>query len=410
LTTPDREKNDVSHRFPQFLPDGNSLLFHDFDGRIWILSLKTGEKKFITDGRCPFYLPGGYLVYSSDGWLHAARFDPDRLELTGTAVPIFAGVAATAYGGAHYFAVSETGTLAYFTATEQDRKLILVDRDGREQVVGDVRGELRAPRFSPDGRRLAILKGWYYWIYELEQNTLSRLGVRGWDGEWTSDGKRLIFNEFRSGTYDIFAIATDFSGKLDTLATSAHDIGMGSLSRDRQWLVYVERHPITNHDIWALHLRDRKAPIPILNTPYKEDAAKLSPDGRWLAYASDESGRGEVYIRAFPGPANRWQVSVNGGTKPVWSPDGKELFYRQENKLIAAALEIDSAIRVAKRTVLFEKNNLVFHTFGAMRAYYDVHPNGKQFVMVKKVQESEPELIVVSNWIEELKRLFPENE
>ncbi|MFQ5639161.1 MAG: protein kinase [bacterium] len=408
LTTTDLDKQERSHRFPTFLPDGKSLLFMQLIGRsvgIWALSLQTGKKKFITKGTSPHYLPTGHLLYRHQGSLHAAPFDPARLELTGPAVPLFGGI--SGYGAGIDLAISHNGSLAYFTAPSSDRQLMLVEQDGRERCINDEVRQFNKPRFSPDGRRLAVQitapnGGFHYWLYEFDQNTLARLTFNGVvaSAEWTPDGRHLTISaNLGTGTFDIYSIAADFSGEMDTLITSEHDLGLGSWSPDGQWLVYIEKHPETHFDIWAYHFGGSKTPVPLLQTEYWEGTPRLSPDRHWLAYTSDESGQMELYVRPFPGPGSRSQISVAGAERPVWSPDGKELFYRQENKVMAATLQIGSAVKVLERTELFEKNDVL--------SDYDIHPNGNQFVMVKNVEDSGSELIVVLNWVEELKRLVP---
>ena len=404
LTTPNLDNQERSHRFPTFLPDGKSLLYLQTGGRwgIWALSLQSGKKKFITKGSSPHYLPNGYLVYGHRGSLHAAPFDPARLQLTGPAVPLFGGIAG--YGLGMDLSVSDNGTLAYFTASSNDRQLILVERDGRERLISDEVRQFRQPRFSPDGRRLAVRisesGSWDAWLYEFDQNTLSPLTFNQLTilGAWTPDGQRFTLSA-KPGTvtFDIYSIAADFTGEMDTLITSERDLRVGSWSPDGQWLVYREEHPETLSDIWAFHAGGNKTRLPLLQGRYDERTPRLSPDGHWLAYSSNESGRSEVYVRAFPGLGNRQQISVAGATQPIWSPSGKELFYIQENKMMAATLEIGSAVKVVKRTELFEKSDLL--------SDYDIHPNGNQFVMVKNVEDSGPELIVVLNWAEELMRL-----
>ena len=400
LTTPDLDQQERSHRFPTFLPDGKSLLFMQIirtGMEIWALSLQTGLTKFLTNGSSPHYVSTGHLLYRHKGSLHAAPFDASRLELTGAAVPLFGGI--SGYGAGTDLAISKNGSLAYFTTSGSDRQLILIDREGSERLISDEVREFSRPRFSPDGRRLAVRIWPHYWIYEFDQSTLSRLTFNGLvaDAEWLPDGQRLTISaNLGTGTFDIYSIAADFSGEMDTLITSEHDLRLGSWSPDGQWLVYKEAHPETDGDIWAFLFGDGKTPVPLVKTQYWEANPRLSPDGRWLAYTSDESGRMELYVRAFPGPG-RSQISVAGAGRPVWSPGGKELFYRQENKMMAATLEIGSAVKVVKRTELFEKSDLL--------SDYDIHPNGNQFVMVKNVEDSGPELIVVLNWAEELMRL-----
>ncbi len=265
-----------------------------------------------------------------------------------------------------------------------------------------------SPRFSPDGTRLALGIGMppagQVWIYEMEQETLMPLTFEGNNvyPVWSSDGEQVAFASDRAGTSGLFWRAADGSGVAEPLLTVDYIQYPASFSRDGRYLIYREVHPTTGRDLWVLPLDDDREPWAFTQTPAQtEHAPVLSPDGRWLAYVSNLSGRIEVYVNAFPDPGGRRQVSVDGGTEPVWSRDGSELFYRRGVALMVAAVETTPDFRVRSREVLFEGP----YTQWVWHSNYGVHPDGERFVMIKPVEgQQSPSLVVVLNWFEELRR------
>jgi Tol biopolymer transport system component len=269
------------------------------------------------------------------------------------------------------------------------------------------------PRLSPDGRRLAVSiseQETQIWLYDLLRDTLTRLSFSGnvnTAPAWTPDGKHVAFVSNKEGALNIFWQLADGSGGLERLTTSEYINVPRSFSPNGQLLAYLEVNPATGNDVSVLRLSDRKAQT-WLRTEFNEAAPAFSPDGRWLAYISDESGRYEVYVQPYPGPAGKYQVSTDGGTEPIWNPKGKELFYRSGDKMMAVDIATQPSFSVGKPRMLFRGP---YVPTLATSPYYDVSPDGQRFLMIKPgevtASSSLPQIVVVQNWFEELKRLVP---
>jgi Tol biopolymer transport system component len=245
------------------------------------------------------------------------------------------------------------------------------------------------------------------WLYNLSRETLTRLTLEGstnYNPVWTRDGTRIGF-ESTTGSRGLYWQLADGSGGLERL--SEHSGAPNSWSPDGQLLVFDDGDPTTGWDIWILSMGDRKAQ-PFLRTPFNEGAARFSPDGRWLVYVSNESGRYEVYVQPYPGPGGKWQISTEGGTEPLWNPNGRELFYRNVDKMMAVEIATQPRFFAGKPKVLFagpyqQSPNPV------PNANYDVSPDGQRFLMLKsgELAQAATQINVVLNWFEELKRRVP---
>jgi dipeptidyl aminopeptidase/acylaminoacyl peptidase len=342
----------------------------------------------------------------------AVPFDPQRLALTGTAVPVLEGVLQSPATGAAQYSFSNAGALVYVPGGLQgvQRRLVWVDRKGVEQPLpAPVRG-YRTPRISPDGRRVAVASsesGDNIWLYDLARETLTRLtfeGAANFTPAWTPDGRRIAFASRRAEGWNVFWQPADGSGGAEQLTEFGdYQHNLGSWSPDGQALAFEEINPATGRDIWLLRLTDRKAQ-PFLHAPFNETAPAFSPDGRWLAYASDETGRYEVYVQPYPEKGAKWQISTEGGTEPVWAGNG-EIFYRQGNKMMAVETKTQPTFSAGKPKVLFEGQYVP--SLQTM-PNYDVSRDGQRLLMVKSEQtEAATEINVVLNWFEELKRRVP---
>ncbi len=414
VTTPNVKDGEVDHRFPEILPGGNAVVFTIWtgsieDAHIGVLSLKTGEvKRLRLEGTSPRYASTGHLLYGrADGLLLAVPFDLVRLEVIGPVAAILEDIMVEAGGDAN-FTISRNGSLLYFHSTLALR-IVMVDRQGAAYPVSEELGSIATPRFSPDGGRIAITgisEGGTedIWVYDMEQGTLSPLTFEGANTYpiWTPDCTRVTFSSDRAGTWDLFWKPADNSGPAESLLTAEHEQIADSWTPDGQLLIFEETHPTTGRDIWVLPLEGKRTPWTYLQTPFDEWSPLVSPDGRWLVYVSDRSGRAEVYVGAFPDPRGQWQVSSGGGKEPLWAPNGRELFYRSGSKIVAVAVEMEPVFTVGTREVLFEEPYMVH----PLQTNYDIHPDGERFVMIKR-EEASPQLIVVLNWFEELKRRVP---
>jgi serine/threonine protein kinase/Tol biopolymer transport system component len=407
-----RAVQDLFHGYPQILPGGKAVLFtavHELKrASVDILSLETGERRtLIEPGTCGRYVASGHLVYVWEKKLLAAPFDLGKLKLTAPPAVVLEGVATTQAAKAQ-FEVSKNGTLVYVPASEsENRQLVWVDRRGAVKPVAAPPRPYENPRLSPDGRRVATSFRRGIWIYTMRSETLSRLtfGDERWP-LWTPDGKRVTFSACTLKTCKLFSKPADGSGSEELLTESEHSIDASSWSPDGQVLAFIGGIEVEHGDIWLLPLCGDRKPRPFLQTESKKGTAVFSPDGHWLAYTSDESGQFEVYVQPFSGPGGRWQISTEGGDQPIWAHNGKELFYREGNKIMAVEVTTRPAFSAGSPRPLFAGQYL--HS-PQRPADYDVTPDGQRFLMVQPgLQEASAQQInVVLNWFEELKRLVP---
>jgi Tol biopolymer transport system component/predicted Ser/Thr protein kinase len=410
------EKGENGQIWPEVLPDGTAVLFNTGGGgnpQIVVYSMKTGERRNLIQGSYPRYARSGHLVYAQTGTLMAVPFDVGRLQITGTPVPVVDSVFQMP-GGATFYAISVTGSLVYVPGSAQSvqRKLVWVTRNGTEEpLAAPVQGYGYA-RISPDGRRIAVELDNQIWLYDLARDTLTRLTFEGSVNQspvWTPDGNRIAFRSNRTGTTTgrLHWQLADGSGGLEQLSAGERVQNATSWSGDGQLLAFFEPGASTLRDIYVLRLSDRKT-LPFLRTPFNEGAASFSPDGRWLAYLSNESGRPEIYVQPYPGPGGKWQISVDGGTEPLWNRNGRELFYRNSGKMIGVQIATQPGFSAGKPAVLFDRTYAA-SDFPATGIAYDVSADGQRFLMVKEIEQasSTAQINVVLNWFEELKRRVP---
>jgi Tol biopolymer transport system component len=412
------EKGENDHDWPEFLPGDKTVLFaasgdDRANGQVTIQSLATGVRRNLIQGAThPHYAPSGQLVYAHEGNLMAVPFDLQRLALTGAAVPVVEGVLQSTTSGAAQYSFSATGSLVYVAGTVQatvQNRLLWVSRNGSEQPLPAPLREYTRLRLSPDGRRLAVVIDDQVWLYDLSREALSRFTFEGDQNVapvWTPDGKRIAFVSGKEASGNIFWQLADGSGGLERLTTSEYRQVPTSWSADGQLLAFVEFNPNKRFDIWVLRMGDRKAQ-PFLQTRFNEAAPRFSPDGRWLAYISDESGRYEVYVQPYPGPGGKWQISTEGGTEPVWNPNGRELIYRSGDKMMAVEITTQPGFAAGRPRMLFEGRYL--DAPNPVTANYDVSPDGQRFLITKESEQSSSatQINVVLNWFEELKQKVP---
>jgi eukaryotic-like serine/threonine-protein kinase len=415
------KESESNHRWPQLLPDGKTLLFSvttGSDSQAYVQSLASGERRPMLRGAGARYVPTGHLVYVQAGTLMAVPFDLGRLKVTGAPVAVLSGVMQVARlrtGSANntvpQISFSSSGTMAYVPAGSRPPQsaLVWVNRQGMEQPAGESRGMYFQPRLSPDGRRAAVtVVGEDHddiWLYDLARETWSRFTSEGNNGfsVWTPDGRRLTYVSDRAGRENIYWKPLDGSGPDERLRVDDRSAFPFSWTRDGI-LAYVRVHPQTLQDIWMLRLDRRDKPDAFLETPYGEGAPMFSPDGRWVAYASSESGRNEIYIRPFGGAGEKITVSTDGGNEPVWSRDGRELFYRNGDAMMSVSISAGATLNTGRPQRLFERP---YERTLALWPNYDVAPDGQRFLMVKTIDagETPAQINVVLNWFEELKRV-----
>ena len=413
LAIVDSEEGERQYRGVKILPQGKTVLstLHRGDGssEIVALSLETGERKIVLEGgREPHYAPTGHLVYEATrtGILMAVGFDIVRVEVTGKPSPILEGVRQDDCCTVDY-SLSRDGTLVYApTGAGMRGSLVWVDRDGREgELLTETPRIHRIPRLSPDGQSLAVeireQNKEDIWVYEVNRRRRIRLTFEGSSTTpvWTRDGNRVTFTSGLS--QDVYWKKADGSGEIELLWESVNNLYPTSWSPDGQTLAFQEVF-VALRDIWML--RSEGDASPFLATSFDEDSPMFSPDGHWVAYVSDESGRDEVYVQPYPDGGRIVAISNEGGREPMWSPDGRELFYRQGGQMMVVRVETKPTFSAEEPRLLFEGTYLQDGNI----TNYDVSPDGKRFVMIRPDEESTlAQINVIQNWTEELKRLVP---
>jgi serine/threonine-protein kinase len=425
LTELDEAKGEITHRWPQFLPGGDAILFtshtsaSSFDNaNIEVVKLSTGERKVIYQGGTyARYVASGHIVFVREGTLFAAPFDLGSLEMSGSPAPIIEGVTSnTESDGGAQFDVSDNGTLIYLSGVVGGPKyqLVWVDRHGVTRPMFDDRQEFDTPRFSPDGSQLAVDIGAGprsdVWVYDLNRGVSTRLTFgEGVDVGpfWSPDGERVGFASDRGGgRLNLYWTRADGSGDAERLTEGPNFQTGNSFTPDGRFLVFHEQKPELSYDLMVLPFDGDRKPEDFLSTPFAEAEPELSPNGRWVAYMSNESGNLEVYVRPFPQRPGKWQISTGGGIYPRWARNGKELYYRTERGLMVVSVETDgNTFRADKPQNLFEGNFVYIGSSGD----YDVHPDGR-FVMLQSEELEDitehSHITMVTNWFEELRRTF----
>jgi eukaryotic-like serine/threonine-protein kinase len=388
LTTLDRAKDELSHGFPTVVAGGKAILFATLTGanrgawQIDALPMTAGASRrhtVVESGTSPVYIASGHLVFSRGGTLLIAPFDQERLQVAGPVAKIIDGVGVTAAGGP-MLAVSRSGSVAYTSGTATTR-LVWVSREGREGSLTDADRKYFFPRVAPDGKRVVVSASGDLWIMETARPTFQKLTTGATTGNshpvWTPDSKRVVFRT-NAGLYWMDA---DGSGRSEHIAETSTRDYPSSVSPKGETLVFLRTTGTTAADLYRLSLRGERRPEPLVSTTAHEGGGQFSPDGNWLAYSSDESGDFQVFLRPFPGPDRKWPVSQRG-KYVVWNKNGKELFYRDGNKMMAVDVMIRNGEPVFSRPrLLFEER----YEFGIAQTVpdYDVSPGGERFVMVK---------------------------
>lgn len=426
LNTPDVSKGELSYRWPEVLPDGKAVLFviaeaKDIgffsEAKIALERLDTHERKILPiQGTYPRYSPSGRLLFVREGSVFAVQFDLHRLEVTSQPMPVLDGVKISPNSGVANFMVSGTGSLVYVpeNVSVADGLLTWIDRKNQSKGLAAPPHFYGSPQISPDGQRVAVNifsgKNVDVWIYEIAHGTLTRLTFDEQSSSpvWSPDGRQIAFTTRRGAGPAIVLKRADGSGTEETLVAGDSLIMTStSWSRDGNFLAYWTVGSETGRDIWIVPLKGERKPRPFIKTKFNEQQAKFSPDGRWVAYISDETGRYEVYVQPFPGPGGKWQISTNGGTYPVWASNGRELFYLGGGKVMSVEVTSQTNFSASGPEIVADSPPTLSTRLGG--SLYDVGPDGQRFLFVKANVENGPpdEVRVVLNWTEELKQLAP---
>jgi eukaryotic-like serine/threonine-protein kinase len=434
---------EYSHRLPHMLPGSHAVIFTIMKGayrwddtQVVVRSLETSKQTvLVTGGSDGHYVSTGHLIYVRLGTLMAVPFDPVRLAVTGGATGVIDGVMQAADRNvsdmantlAGQFTVSDTGALVYLTGgavAGAERSLAWVDRQGTSQALRAPPRPYFVPRLSPDGQRVAVstTEIRQVWSFDIARGALGPVTVDGQSGYgiFSPDGKRIVFRSGAAGGEDnLYWRAADGSGNVERLTTSARNQTPGSWSSDGTTLAFVEEGDSTGtgffqFDIWALSIGDRKTRA-LIHTAANEMTPEFSPDGRWLAYVSNESRRNEVYVQPYPGPGERHLISTNGGEQPAWSANGRELFYVQGGGFSGAGRPTLMSVEAATiPSFLAGTPEAIFESADLRIAWgrsYDVASDGRRFLLTLNKEAptnlAPAQMIFVQHWFEELKRLVP---
>ena len=413
VTVLDTARGEVTHRWPDILPDGRGVLFTvrtryqpSFDrAEIALLDLRTGRRRTIlTGGTCARYVASGHIVFARGDRLLAVPFDARRHRLTGTSATVLTGVDVNPSTGAAQFACSRAGILVYspLPVGGWTNQICWLDRRGRREPVPLPAGLFENPCVSPDRRRVAFtLVG--------AQNDIAVCDAWGqgfrrvtFDPHedtwpiWTPDGRRITFASSRGGPLNIFSTSMEGTSQEERLTESPWDQAPTGWSPDGRFLLFTQEEPGTGTDLWLLDLRQPREPRPYIRTPFNERAATVSPCGRWVAYESNETGVGEIYVRAFARADRRLHVSSQGGSDPQWSMDGRELYFARGGDMMVTDVSTRSGFVAGPPRLLFS----------GVLAVPAATPDPHRFITSTETRVPD-RLIVRTGWFEDLRRLAP---
>ena len=427
LTKLEESVRERSHRWPEVLPGSKGVLFTTqtmgtgFDeANIEVFNIETGKRTVLyRGGSYPRFAASGHLLFGHGGTLFAAPFDAKRQKMLAQPAPVIEGVVTEPPNGGVHMTVATDGTLVFNSGeiTGAKKLLVFVDRDGTTTPIDATERDLNTVAISPDGERLAVQltpegqATYDIWTYEINRKVLSRLTFgegNEFEPIWSPDGERIVFaaND-TSNPPNLYIKRADGSDEPVRLTTHNDAQFPTDWSPDGRYVLFSEQSDTTKS--WDLTVLDMNEDPPtkttLFETPFQEYGASFSPNGNWIAYASDESGAYEVYVRAFPGPGGRWQVSTEGGGHPRWSPDGAEIIYLNGNQVMSAPVVSDSdQFSVGNPTELFSPGPAGSFFYPRI----DFMPDGKQFVMLQNTgdedQQELHQLTFVFNWFEELKQ------
>jgi len=409
ISTLDVEKGEFSHRWPEWLPGAKSILYTVGtvgswnDAQIVAQSLATGERTVLVQGGSnPRYLASGHLLYVRNGVIMSVPFDANGVAVTGTATPILEGVLQSSDGAAQ-FSISPTGHAAYVEGAfgSEQRRLVMVGRDGVVTPLSAPPQPYQWPRVSPDGHKVLVtIEGSPpdLWVYDLRSSSVTQLtfDAGATFAAWARDGQRVVFTSARNGPPNLFITAVTQPAPVERVVSSDHMQIAGSWSADGDTLAFVERRPDTGRDILLISPRARRPAQPWLASPSDESTPRISPDGRWLAYVSNQSGQDEVYVKSVADAGRVHPISTGGGAEPVWGANPRELFYRNPGGVMMATFDGTTA-RESRAQLLF-KGEFAGGTIDSPN--YDVMPDGQRFIMIQRQSAAPTTLHVLMNWFD----------
>jgi len=420
ITVPDTKAGESDHLWPEALPGGRAVLFTVMSGggianaQIAAVDLQTGTRKnLLRGGTHATYLPTGHLLYSAGGSMRVVPFDADRLEIRGDPVPVPEPMTVSSVGAVNA-SISSDGTLVYVPGagmSAAERSLVLVDRAGREERIDTPAAPFAVPRVSPDGGRVTVYLDADtpdVIVIDLRRHNQVRLtfgqspSIRPM---WSADGKWVLYRSDIDGPA-IYRKASDGGGSVERVTPVVGDGSVHAVTPDSRTIIYAQISQNTARDLWMVDVENKGKPQPLVVEPGDQANAVISPDGRWLAYHASEVG--EIYVRPFPKVADgKWQLVTKDAKWPLWSRDGKELFYVTTRGIMSIPVDLSQpTFRWGSPTLLFEASYASFPGLAGPRNY-DQAPDGR-FLVIKESQGTTPgALVVVKNWFDEVKRLAP---
>jgi serine/threonine-protein kinase len=416
VAQPDRAKGERGYRWPEVLPGGDAVVFtlatsdlQSFDeARLVVRSLRTGEQKeLIRGGSFATYTGSGHLLFARAGALMAVPFDVARRAVTGAAKPVLDGLVTYPINGAAQYAVGGDGTLVYIAgrAVSREATLTWVDTAGKTTMIAAGPAAYQNVSIAPDGREVALdIDGANanIWLLDLARTSMARMTVE-WSNNspfWTPDGTRVVFTSAGAGATRLFWQAADSRSPPEPV-THAHGVQeevaqlSGSWAPGGQVMVFSERAQRTGWDIWVLTMGRERNLTAFVQTSFNEKNPRFSPDGRWVAYESDETGPTEVYLVPYPGPGRKVKISTDGGTSPVWARDRRALFYRNGDAMMVVPIQTLPSFSPGRARLLFRR----------VSPYpFDVAPDGRFLMIDDLPAPALGPLTVALNWHAELKR------
>jgi serine/threonine-protein kinase len=421
LTELDEHAGEWTHRWPEVLPGGSAVLFtaarRDItrfdDAEIRILDLATGEEHLVVPKGSFARYAAGFLFYVRGDELLSVPFGSKTFEVEGEPRTVLKGLKTYPINGAAQFALSRDGSIAYVPAEPENHprsRLVSVARDGSRSTLAEQPRLVYDPVLSRDGSRIALSMvtegNSDLWLFDVQRETLTRLTTTPGEEQHPvldPDGRTIAYDYSLSGPFRMFTRAVDGGGSEKPLSDGDLDERPESFAPDGKTLVFSQLHYETGSDLWLLALSDGAGRNPLLRSPFDERHARVSPDGRFLAYSSDESGRFEVYVTSFPEPGARIQVSVEGGSEPTWTRNGRELVFLGDSGIMAAAIEAASGLSASKPVMLFSWSAPSPYLEGTYRRHFDAAREGDHFLIVETDEDpAARRLHVVLNWIEEI--------
>lgn len=426
VTKLDPAKNERTHRWPQVLPNGKAVIFtagtvdspDSYEkANIEAVDLATGDTRVLLQGASiARYSPSGHLIFARGGSLYAVDFDQETLSVSGKPQMVMQGVSGDETTGAVHFAIAADGTLAYIPGSPAAnmRRLSWVDSAGNVQPIDLNPAQYNDVRISPDGSRIAMLVGSTgsgdVWVYDLARATSTRLtfNTRNSTPVWSPDGKSIYYMDIDPSTAVSVIMRKPADGSRDAEAVNSlpNTAYLKAITPDGTSAIFDFQRNTANGGIVQARL-EQGAPhtdlVDLVKTQFSENDTSLSPDGRWLAYKSNESGRPEVYVRDMTGAGGRWQISTEGGEEPHWSRNMRELYYRNDRLLMSVPIVTTPTFQAGKPVNLFGG---LFDLRTNSGNTYDVDPKTGRFLMMRPAEESTaPSVVIVLNWFDELRRL-----